>query len=341
MKSASPANNAPTIQQPSGLTTTDFWKGYWLTLRPYLFFVSGTAGLLGLALAPELNPGAKAIGFLAFFFSYGLGQAVTDTFQTDTDSISSPCRPMVQGTISQSQVLVISLVGLFLCTLILAWLNPATIILAILCILGLVTYTWFKRRWWGGPFWNSWIVALLPLIGFLCGVTELNAAFLENMKLLTAMASVFFGYAVFVLLGYFKDISADRDTGYFTLPVVAGWKKSVGISAVLAFATFLPGLVFILLTDVPHKSGYFFAAYSSGLLIWVIGVVLLGYAHVRMFKLRDENEAYLAIVPTVKGFILIHLGLTVLLIPVLILPALLYYALFEISIAFRPDHRQI
>ena len=36
------------------------------------------------------------------------------------------------------------------------------------------------------------------------------------------MAATFFGYANFVLAGYFKDIEADRATGYRTFPVVFG-----------------------------------------------------------------------------------------------------------------------
>ena len=37
-----------------------------------------------------------------------------------------------------------------------------------------------------------------------------------------ALLAVFFGYANFVLAGYFKDVDADRATGYHTLPVVFG-----------------------------------------------------------------------------------------------------------------------
>jgi hypothetical protein len=75
----------------------------------------------------------------------------------------------------------------------------------------LLTYTPFKRRWWGGSFWNSWIVAFLPMIRYLCGGRAL-ADVLENGALGAGMGSVFLSYAVFVLPGYFYDISADRAT---------------------------------------------------------------------------------------------------------------------------------
>jgi len=42
----------------------------------------------------------------------------------------------------------------------------------------------------------------------------------------SAVCAVFFGYANFVVMGYFKDISADRATGYRTFPVTFGWRAA-------------------------------------------------------------------------------------------------------------------
>src|ERR1041384_2446013 len=74
----------------------EFIHGYAVTMRPYLLFVSGITGLAGAAFSPAISAGA--LGGIAFasFFSYGFGQALTDCFQIDTDSISSPYRPLTQ-----------------------------------------------------------------------------------------------------------------------------------------------------------------------------------------------------------------------------------------------------
>jgi 4-hydroxybenzoate polyprenyltransferase len=151
------------------IVSVHFWKAFWLTMRPYLIFVSGAAGLVGLAFIESTNPARTLLAFFPLFISYGLGQALTDCFQTDTDAISSPYRPLVQGIISKRQVLGVSLSGLLLGILILAYLNPFIPILGIVAVLGLLGYTFFKKRWWAGPFWNSWIVALLPIIGLMTG----------------------------------------------------------------------------------------------------------------------------------------------------------------------------
>ena len=143
----------------------DFVRYYVITMRPYLLFVSGITGIVGLSFAPSISIPNLMILFLVFFLSYGFGQALTDCFQIDTDSLSSPYRPLVQGSIKRWQSLGVSLTLLTVSCAILFFLNTWILPLGLLCVGGLITYTPFKRKWWGGPFYNAWIVALLPVIG--------------------------------------------------------------------------------------------------------------------------------------------------------------------------------
>jgi len=174
------------------ISTVQFWKAYWITLRPYLFFISGAAGFFGIATNLQIPSYKMVLGFFAFFLTYGLGQALTDVFQTDTDSISSPYRPLVRGIISKKQVLGVSLTGLLICGSIFMFFNPWTVIPAVLGILGLILYTPFKRRWWGGPFWNSWIVATLPIIGKMIHAVQLPDLF--DRYLIYGIISIFFSF---------------------------------------------------------------------------------------------------------------------------------------------------
>ena len=339
MKSETGLREQPAVL-PAPPVSIAFWKGYWLTLRPYLFFVSGASGLTGLALAPGLGWGGMFAGFLAFFFAYGLGQALTDTWQIDTDSISSPYRPLTKGEIARSHVRLISLGGLLMCSFVLALLNILTLVPSAMCVAGLISYTWFKRRWWGGPFWNAWIVALLPLTGFLCGGAGFQEAF-ASLVLASAMVSVFFGYAVFVLLGYFKDISADRKTGYQTLPVVGGWQASVWVSAVFAIASVIAGTGLLILTGFLTDISSQTAGGWAGFLIWLAGAILLVRAHIVMAGLNSEDEAWRAIIPGVRGYVLMHLGLATVVLPGLAPAVMLIYVLFEMALAARPSRKQI
>ena len=148
----------------------------------------------------------------------------TDCFQTDTDSISSPYRPLTQGRISKTQVLAISIIGLVLCISVFAVYNPVNLLLGILSGFGLATYTYFKGTFWGGPFYGASIVGVLFLMAYLCGSDIVT--FRGNHKLIYGLSTVFWGYANFVLVGYFKDVEADRETGYNTFAVVFGRRLS-------------------------------------------------------------------------------------------------------------------
>ncbi len=275
----------------------DFAKNYVITMRPYLLFVSGITGIAGLALSPAVNIASVILLSFCFFLTYGFGQALTDCFQTDTDSISSPYRPLVSGKISRKGVFAVSLTGLSAIGAVVLSYSFAGFVLAVIASLGLATYTPFKRRWWGGPFYNAWIVAALFTIAYLC-FTPL-AEFSFNVKYAGALAAVFFGYANFVLTGYYKDISADRETGYNTFPVVFGMKASSVVSDI--FALLMTASWFA----VMYSTGFFTNPAIFAVLLSVSGLTVLVYSQIMLHKVKDERYAYKAISPDVHAYILI------------------------------------
>jgi 4-hydroxybenzoate polyprenyltransferase len=315
-----------------------FWRAYGVTLRPYLLFVSGASGLVGLALAHTLRGMGLFFGAIAFFLCYGLGQAITDTFQTDTDALSSPYRPLVRGEITRKQVLTVSLGSLALIALFFVYLNPWTIVPATFAVIGLVLYTPFKRRWWGGPPWNSWIVAMLPLIGFLLGGGTLRDA-LVRIDVWLAMGSIYFSYAVFVLLGYFKDVEADRATGYDTLVVHFGRSVSVWVSAVHTVLALACSMLLMAVAWEPTSLQGSAVVVGSGL--WIMGALAILVAHWRIAKTRFDDQAYPAIVFVVAGYVAWHLGETALLRPGLASAALLIFPLSVVALALRPEKTQV
>lgn len=320
------------------MRTLAFWRSYAVTARPHLLFVSGAAGLAGLALAPEMSWPTFAAAAVVFFLVYGFGQALTDTTQIDTDSLSAPYRPLCRGLVTPRQIAAVSLLGLIGCAVVLVMQNVWTLVPAVAGIAGLSTYTWFKRRWWAGPFYNSWIVALLPVMGVLCAPSS-SLAHLASPRVLLATVSVFFSYAVFVVLGYLKDISADRATGYVTLPVRFGWRASVMVSAVLASVALLASALLVASSSTAAASPG-----AGGLLaraMWVAAAGSLVKAHVQLLQTDRESEAHDGIGWSVRGFVLLHLGLAGSALPVLALPALGVFLLFELLLAGRPERSQI
>src|ERR1039457_3497306 len=117
-----------------------WFSAYWITMRPYLLFVSGAAGLVGVALSPGHTLVHQLVAFAPLFFAYGLGQAVTDTFQTDTDSISAPYRPLVRGDISIRSVRWLSIFGLVISAGLLCLMSAWVLLPASLAVAGLLVY---------------------------------------------------------------------------------------------------------------------------------------------------------------------------------------------------------
>ncbi len=266
---------------------------------------------------------------LVFFFSYGFGQALTDCFQLDTDELSSPYRPLVKGLIQKRDVLTVSLVSLSVSGLILSYANIWNISLAAVAIGGLATYTFFKRRWWGGPFYNAWIVAVLGLMGYLCGGVSLFEAW-KNPYLPGYLLTIFFGYSNFVLIGYFKDIEADKKTGYMTLPVVFGRSISSWVSVLFAVFTLMTPVILIF-KDTQWQ--------SASLLI--TGTFFVFLAQYQTFKVRTDDDAHRPIANVVHGYLMVLGSLVCFQKPSWYLFLLTFYFLFVVTLKKRPMRQQI
>jgi geranylgeranylglycerol-phosphate geranylgeranyltransferase len=308
-----------------------FWQAYLVHMRPYLLFVSGAAGLAGIAAAPgEPLPITMIVaGLLPLFLSYGFGQAFTDCFQVDTDRISAPYRPLSQDIVSVKSIGIVSLVGLVAGVGVLVFLNPWNILTGTLSIFGLATYTFFKRRFWfAGPFYNAWIVALLPLIGY---ISMIRTGLPEHiMVVLPIMALSFFSYTNFVLMGYLKDIHADRETGYRTFPVVFGWNATVWIGDILVLLSTGWGAA------IAFPGSLSKAVWGVATIIAVSGQI---YAHITSEK--TEANAARPITATVRSFILWHLAVILFFRENWWPGLVLFYLFFEWTLWKRPSQAQV
>ena len=321
------------IQKPYPVFSFRFIRALLIHMRPYLLFVSGVAGLSGMAIAEtdQISTGIFLMAFIPFSLGYGFGQALTDCFQIDTDSISAPYRPLVKGIVTPRAIGIVSVSGLLLISIFIIYLNPYNLAWCILTITGLATYTFFKKNFWfAGPFYNGWIVMLLPLIGFMA-ISGGNYSILSNMNIWILCGLSLFSYANFVLIGYLKDITADRKTGYNTFPVKFGWNATVWI-----------GDLFVLLAT---SLSYMMVGTDNvwSLAIWILGsgVAVSGQLAGHLMKTKVESNASYPIISTVRAFILWHLAVVVDFRPEWMLFCILFYLAFETVLYFRPEKEQI
>jgi 4-hydroxybenzoate polyprenyltransferase len=319
------------------LVSRRFVRAYAITMRPYLLFVSGVTGIAGLAAAGPAPAGVTLVLAAVLFLGYGFGQALTDCFQTDTDAISSPYRPLVRGEVRRRDVLTVSLLGLAASGVVVAVRNPWNLPLAALAVVGLWQYTWFKRRWWGGPFWNAWIVALLALVGFLAQSGRATSPADMPLALRWILVGAFFGYANFVLTGYYKDVSADRATGYRTLPVVFGHSLSAVVSDAFATLAMFGWIGAICASRAGLGDGFPAATWAFGL----AGAAFVVAGQILQHRIRAESDAHRAIVPVVHGYVLWSSAVIAALRPSWTLPLAVGYAAFILAMRLRPERSQV
>jgi 4-hydroxybenzoate polyprenyltransferase len=148
--------------------------------------------------------------------------------------------------------------------------------------------------------------------------------------------SVFFGYANFVLSGYFKDIDADRETGYATLPVVFGRRIAAVACDLFAVFMLIAGVAALSLGPQPlsHLPLIPAALVSAG-----IGWTVI--AQVRLHHVRSDKEAHRAIGPVVEGYVLFFAGVSSAMKPGWTPFLLLFCLLFAATLAVRPARNQI
>ena len=313
-----------------------FIQAYLITMRPYLMFVSGVTGLVGMAFSSRLSAAEFVLRFAASFLSYGFGQALTDCFQIDTDTLSSPYRPLTQGIISKLQAFVVSAAGLAFCISIFASGNLSNLLLGAAAGSGLATYTFFKRRWWGGPFYNAWIVAVLCSMAFLSGAESFQQ--LLSIPMLWVLLCVLFGYANFVLSGYFKDIEADRATCYNTLPVIFGRRVAAWTSDALAGSSIAFAAVVLLSTGRGSQPEL---ANAPCWAFFMAAVAVSIIAQVRLHKVSTDNEAHRAIAPVVHSYIVLLSAVACTQRPAWAGLFILFYAAFIGVLKIRPAKNQI
>jgi 4-hydroxybenzoate polyprenyltransferase len=301
-------------------------------MRPYLLFISGMAGFAGMTLSVDaFSLSWKVVApFLAFFLSYGFGQAFTDTFQTDTDSLSAAYRPLSQKLLLPKDVRLVSLTGLLLCVFLLSLMNVYNLFFGLLCMLGLAGYSYFKKNYWYiGPYLNAVVVGLLPLMGYHC--------FKPGLHLPTALLLLgginFLAYANFVIIGYLKDISADRATGYRTIPVVWGWDAALWFGNV--------HIVLILVGFFYFWNQAVWPWQTITLFVLASLIALYGQISGHLASPKIETNSKIPIVSTVRSFLLWNGSLVVMFHPGLFVPFLIFYLIFEIVLFKRPLANQI
>ncbi|MBI2619293.1 MAG: UbiA family prenyltransferase [Ignavibacteriales bacterium] len=282
-----------------------FVRNVWTTFRPHFFAVSGAAGLTGMVFAYQDPPVWKtATTFLICFFSYGLIQALCDTFDLETDRINAPFRPMVTGELPVKMMWVVLGSLLLAVGILFYFINPLMLAFQGAALVLSFTYNRMKRIPNAGPVWNGLIVAALPFLGAL-GVSDITTLNGFPREVIVFAFLVCFVYAGFVLTGYFKDVEGDAKTGYRTAPVyygidVAKWHVIPYIVVAVA------GILFFLSDQVSVGSNE--GSSTVFLVLSAAAVVTMVSSSFILIRNPSQHNSYKVLIWYTRGMVLYFLS---------------------------------
>jgi 4-hydroxybenzoate polyprenyltransferase len=157
-----------------------------------------------------------------------------------------------------------------------------------------------------------------------------------GMPMFYTVILVFFAYCNFVVAGYFKDISADRETNYNTFQVRFGWFAGAVYSDILCGLS----IVFTYLAIRPVLSQGGFASTASLLLLVITGIINI-IAQIQLHRTRDEKASNGPIATVVRSFILYCSAIIIAFKPGWTPFLIVNYLLFEMVLKARPEKTQV
>lgn len=260
---------------------------YIKSMRPYLFFITGISGWLGILFANTSSGVLKQIIVLIILFvSWGINQVINDLLGIKEDKINAPHRPIASGELSKKYVLLFSAVLFTLGAIVTYFLNPYALIIYFTGYIFNIIYEYCKGTPILGNIWFGILIAVTPFYGALAVGRENIINVLGNKDLIYISLLVALISSTMTFFTYFKDYSGDRQTRKMTLIVLLTPDKAKLLNFAASTIPFL--VLFIIL---------FFNLWqpATNLLFWIllaIAFITLQYTAFLYFKNPTGKTTY-------------------------------------------------
>lgn len=193
---------------------------YTKSMRPYLFFISGMAGWLGVVFSGTTSSITKIITVISVvFIGWGVNQVINDLLGLKADKINAPHRPLISGELSIKEAIAISLFFFILGGIITYFLNPQAIILFLLVFMLNIIYEYSKKVPFLGNIVFGFLLAPCVYYGAMCINNKgLWDVLLDKRLGLIAIAVILVNITV-AFFTYYKDYIGDKAGGRRTIIV--------------------------------------------------------------------------------------------------------------------------
>ncbi|WP_433632887.1 geranylgeranylglycerol-phosphate geranylgeranyltransferase [Halomicrococcus sp. NG-SE-24] len=223
------------------------------------------------------NSTAVIAATLTTILATSAGMAINDYFDRDIDRINNPERPIPRGAVAPNTVLGFSIV-LFAISGALTFMLPTlAIAIAVVNLVGLVTYTKFFK---GLPGMGNLLVAYLGGSTFLLGAAAVGQLSASVIVLFLLAALSTFSREV---IKDVEDLAGDREEGLQTLPIMIGRRPALSLAMAVL-------IVAVAASPVPYLRETFGIAY---LVLVAPAVVVMLYSGYRSFDDPASGQSLL------------------------------------------------
>lgn len=280
---------------------------YVKSMRPYLFFLSGMTGLLGIVFS-GVNPSAvKVIAVLSVvFLGWGVNQVINDLLGLREDRINAPHRPLVTGELPVEFAVLLSTLFCLLGGIVTYFLNPQALILYFSVFLLNIFYEYAKKIPLLGNLIFGFLLAPCVYYGAMCVNNKGLEILLDKNLLLLSLGVILVNITV-AFFTYYKDYRGDSATGNKTVIVYLTPNRAKYLNF---FMSLLPFMAVVLLIPSARFNPLF-------LLLTMLNLIIMEYTAFLFFKNSQGKETYYSLKWNFRGAVLFKTAFIALVNPLL------------------------
>lgn len=281
-------------------------------MRPYLFFITGIAGWLGILFANTTASILRQIVVLSILFiSWGINQITNDLLGVKEDKINAPHRPIASGELNQKYVLSVTFFLFLLGAVITFFLNPYALIIYFAGYIFNIVYEYLKGIPLLGNIWFGILIAVVPFYGALAVSKGNLMSVLYNKDLIYIALFIALISSTMTFFTYFKDYSGDKQAKKKTLVVLLSPEKARFLNFIASSLPFLILFVVLSFNLWQPKTNLFFWILLS------IAFIILQYTALLYFKNPRGKTTYYSLKWNFEGATLFQVAFMALISPLL------------------------
>lgn len=280
---------------------------YIRSMRPYLFFLSGMAGFLGIVFSGVSLSWWRVTAVLSILFiGWGVNQVINDLLGLREDRINAPHRPLVTGELPVRFALGFSIFFFCLGGLVTYFLNPQALILFASVFLLNIIYEYSKRIPLLGNIVFGLLLAPCVYYGAMC-LNNKGLDILKDRNLFLFSLGVFLVNITVAFFTYYKDYRGDNVTGNTTIIVYLTPNKAKYLNFLIGLLPFT--VLIFLITSFRFNPEF--------ILLTVLNLIIFEYTAFLFFRNPQGKETYYSLKWNFRGAVLFMTAFIALINPLL------------------------